>query len=153
MSVIYDIYIRPISVIPWPVIAKVYESLHWTILHQCHHNQMLCQVHRCLLQQAPVYIPDSKFIKNSHLYSSTQGANKLHLPILVQTSSDCHLSTRVPITTTSCCSIYNDLIIQLYNIELFTPTIILCCFVCLSVTCSQDPHENHSGGCSIPVVK
>ena len=125
--------------IPWPVIAKVYESLHWTILHQRHHNQMLCQVHRCLFQQAPVYLTANL----SRTHTSTRppkGLTSYISPILVQTSSDCHLSTRVPTTTTSCRSIYiifqastNDLIIQLYNTELFTPTIILLCCFCVFV--------------------
>ena len=36
-------------------------------------------LNRCLLRQAPVYLT-SKFVKNSYLYSSTRGANKLHIP-------------------------------------------------------------------------
>ena len=59
--------------------ASLRDQLHWTTLHQRRHNQMLCQVHRCLLRQAPVYLT-SKFVRNSYLYSSTRGANKLHIP-------------------------------------------------------------------------
>ena len=50
--------------------ASLRDQLHWTTLRQRRHNQTLCQVHRCLLRQAPVYLT-SKFVRNSYLYSST----------------------------------------------------------------------------------
>ena len=51
------------------------DQFHWTTLHHRRHNQMLCQVHQCLLQQAPVYLT-SKFSNNLHFYSSTHARSK-----------------------------------------------------------------------------
>ena len=81
--------------------APLRDQLHWTTLHHRRHSQMLCQVHRCLLQQAPAYLTIN-FSKNSDFYSSTRGAGKLHIPTLAQTSSDSLLHTRVPTTETGC---------------------------------------------------
>ena len=115
--------------------APLRDQLHWTTLHQRRHNQMLCQVHRCLLRQAPVYL-NRKFVKNSHLYSSTQGANKLHIP-----------HPRTNMFRLKIC----HLIIQFHR---NTQTILLshaCSTVCTFVprTCMK----THPGRCSIPVVK
>ena len=54
-------------------------QLRWTTLHNWHHKPTPRQAHRCVLKQAPSYLL-GKFVKNSRTYSSTRGANKLHLP-------------------------------------------------------------------------
>ena len=59
--------------------APLRDELGWTTLHRRRHNATLCQVHRCVLKQAPSYL-SGKFVKNSCTYSSTRGADKLHLP-------------------------------------------------------------------------
>ena len=59
--------------------APLRNQLGWTTLHRRRHNALLCQVHWCVLNQAPSYL-SGKFIKNSCTYSSTRGADKLHLP-------------------------------------------------------------------------
>ena len=58
--------------------APLREFLGWHTLHQRRHRAMLSQVHRCILNHAPSYLC-SKFQRNSTRYSSTRGANKLHL--------------------------------------------------------------------------
>ena len=44
---------------PHTLSAPLRDQLHWTTLHRQRHNQMLWQVHRCLLQHVPVY-PDQE---------------------------------------------------------------------------------------------
>ena len=58
--------------------APLRHKLNWTTLHQRRHINMLCQVHRVMLSQAPAYMAN-KFNTNSTLYHSTRGANKIHL--------------------------------------------------------------------------
>ena len=58
--------------------ADLREALGWTTLKR-RHIPMLCQVHRCLRKEAPSYLA-CKFLTNSNLnYSTTRGANKIHL--------------------------------------------------------------------------
>ena len=59
--------------------APLRDQLHWTTLHGRRHNQMLCLVHRCLLQQAPVYLT-RKFAKNSQFYSFPRSKQATHPP-------------------------------------------------------------------------
>ena len=47
------------AVIP---VGHLSDMLHCTTLRQRHHNQMLCQVHRCLLQQASIYLARKKYL-------------------------------------------------------------------------------------------
>ena len=57
--------------------AALREKLNWTTIRQRRHNHMLCQVHRCVLQQAPEYL-SCKFLRNS--YTSTHSFVKLKIP-------------------------------------------------------------------------
>ena len=59
--------------------APLRNQLRWTTLHKWGHNSMLCQVHWCVLKQAPSY-PVSGKSKNWCIYSSTRGANEVHRP-------------------------------------------------------------------------
>ena len=55
-------------------------TLGWTTLKARRHNAMLCQVHHCCTNQAPLYLC-SKFAPNSNFnYIRTRGSNKLQLP-------------------------------------------------------------------------
>ena len=58
--------------------APLRNQLNWHTLHQRRENSLLTQVHRCVLHQAPSYL-SSKFTRNCNRYTSTRGANKLHL--------------------------------------------------------------------------
>ena len=53
--------------------------LGWISLHRRRLNSLLCTVHRCVLQQAPEELINL-FKKNRALYTTTRGADKLHLP-------------------------------------------------------------------------
>ena len=53
-------------------------QLGWSTLHKRHQTSVMCQVHRCVLHQAPTHL-NSKFVTNSCYYSKTRGADKLHL--------------------------------------------------------------------------
>ena len=56
------------------------QTLGWTTLETRRQNALLCQVHRCITNQAPSYLC-SKFTSNSSLhYAETRGSTKLHLP-------------------------------------------------------------------------
>ena len=54
------------------------DSLGWTTLATRRHGALLCQVHRCVNNQAPTFLC-TKFYANSNLYSGTRGTEKLHL--------------------------------------------------------------------------
>ena len=55
-------------------------TLGWTTLEVRRRNALVCQVHRCVTNQAPSYL-SSKFTSNSSLhYAKTRGSTKLHLP-------------------------------------------------------------------------
>ena len=59
--------------------APLSQQLGLTSLKTRRRNATLLQVHRCLHKCAPPYLTN-KFVSNSNLsYSSTRGANKLHL--------------------------------------------------------------------------
>ena len=73
----YAMRISSISPPPHTPSAPLREKLNWTTLRQRRHNHMLCQVHRCVLQQAPEYLT-CKFLHNS--YTSTHGSGKLKIP-------------------------------------------------------------------------
>ena len=49
--------------------APLRDQLRWTTLYRQCHNALLCQVHRCMLNQAPSYL-SKKFVKNACTYSS-----------------------------------------------------------------------------------
>ena len=56
------------------------QTLGWTTLEVRKRNALLCQVHRCVANQAPSYLC-SKFTSNSNLhYAETRSSSKLHLP-------------------------------------------------------------------------
>ena len=59
--------------------AELRVALGWTTLKTRRNNAMLCQVHRWSRKEAPSYLA-CKFLTNSNLnYSTTRGANKIHL--------------------------------------------------------------------------
>lgn len=53
-------------------------ALGMSTLRQRRHINMLSQVHRCQLQHAPSFLA-TKFACNSENYTSTRGANNIHL--------------------------------------------------------------------------
>ena len=56
------------------------QTLSWTTLEVRRRHALLCQVHRCVTNQAPSYLC-SKFTSNSSLhYAETCGSTKQHLP-------------------------------------------------------------------------
>ncbi len=58
---------------------RLRNQLGWMTLHRRRQKAMLCQVHSCMRQRAPVYL-SRKFITNTEFgYSGTRGENKLHL--------------------------------------------------------------------------
>ena len=59
--------------------AELRTKLNMTTLERRCRNNMICQIHRCLLNQAPSYL-SSKFSTNSSFgYTSTHGSSKIHL--------------------------------------------------------------------------
>ena len=59
--------------------AALRDWLGWTSLRRRRLYSLLCMVHRCVLQQAPEELINL-FTKNRALYTTTRGADKLHLP-------------------------------------------------------------------------
>ena len=59
--------------------AALRDRLGWTSLRRRCLYSLLCMVHRCVLQQAPEELI-ILFTKNRALYTTTRGADKLHLP-------------------------------------------------------------------------
>ena len=56
------------------------QTLVWTTLETRRQNALLCQVHRCITNQAPSFLC-SNFTSDSSLhYAETRGSTKLHLP-------------------------------------------------------------------------
>ena len=59
--------------------VELWIKLNMRTLEHRHRINMICQVHRCLLNQAPSYLSSTFSANSSYGYTSTHGRSKIHL--------------------------------------------------------------------------